>query len=279
MRKVVFLFGAFFILLAHSFGQVPATATEAAFFYWDYSPTQVYGVKRLTMTAQRSHVKIAKINPTTVRVRYFSANGQPGDTTTIRFTAGRINQISYTNRWGHTYEVVKLAAAGPNELMLTSDNSGSNPYLPAKGVRYIYKAGLLAEARYVSFEGRPIADSNGVATYRYTRYIDGNRYGRLKEVSYFDENDKPVVSRAQDCHKIVYEYDPNGDQTSVTYLGTDDEPLTNRFGGYRYRYTYDEADRLLTSMTIGLDDKPPPLLEPLAPHRSDFTRWWPPDRV
>lgn len=239
----------------YSFGQVPITSKPGTFKNWNYSPTAVFGLTRLTNVSQRSYYKIWKADPATVKIEQHDATGKIASTVTVRFVKGLIGQMVSVNRWGDTNLTTKFASAGPGQLSVTETGYGENNLFPAKSARYVYKLNLLTEVRYLSFDGKLTKDSNGVAIIRYKRESVGNRYSLIKEMTFFDENDQPVNSKGWDAHKITYEHDDRGNRISESYFDTDDQPLTNRFGGFRIRSKYNEADQVIRSETYGLSDE------------------------
>ncbi len=256
MKKIFILACLFFSATWTSNAQIPATAKEAFFKDWNYSPTAVFGLVKLTDVSERSYYKIVKTDAQTTKVYSYNVAGLQTGMITFRFINGKITQMARTDRWGDTYEVTKFAIAGPDQFIVTRKSSGKNSFLPCKAARYIYKNGLLAEVRYIDFNNKVVPYSDGVAIIKYKRYTDKNRYSLSNEVSYFDETGKPVISQSADYHKIVYEYDERCNQLSSAYYGPDNEPLLNRFGRFKSKNEYDNNDRQLRNTTYGINDEP-----------------------
>jgi hypothetical protein len=252
--SVLFLLPALLISLI-GYGQIAATSKEEFFKDWGYSPTAVFGLIKLDHPGQKSYYKIFKPNNESVKIQSYNAAGMLTGTTLVRFVNGKLNQKTYTNRWGDTYDITKYTVAGPDEFMINQKSTGENSYLPCKGARFIYRNNLLTEVRYISYDNKVIPNSDGVALKKYKRYTDKNRFSLVKEIAYYDVNGKPVISASEDCHKQIYEYDERGNNTSVAYYGTDNEPLTNRYGGFKSRYRYNENDQMVSSETIGINDE------------------------
>ncbi|HYJ91790.1 MAG TPA: hypothetical protein VEV84_10815 [Pyrinomonadaceae bacterium] len=244
---------AFCIL--HCAAQVPITAKPANFKEWTYSPNSVFGISRLANVEHRPYCKVWKSDVATAKIQQYNAFGTLLNTTTVRFVNGIISQIATTNRWGDTYYTTKFAPAGPEQFKVTSIQSGENALFPAKSARYIFKNKLLTEIQYLSYDGNPIKDENGVATIRYKRFVDPIRYSLIQEMTFYDESEQPVLSHSWDAHKVVYERDERGNRTSEAYFGVDGEPLVNRFGGFKMRGKYNEADELISSTYVGLNDE------------------------
>jgi hypothetical protein len=48
------------------------------------------------------------------------------------------------------------------------------------------------------------------------------------------------MAGSYDCHKLTYERDDRGNDVAAAYFGVNEEPLTNRYGGFNYIYAYDQ---------------------------------------
>jgi hypothetical protein len=247
------------LLLAVKGYTVPAPVIppfeEGIYKDWNYSPGQVFGIIKLTSTANRSYYKITRPDNQSAKIQEYNPSGFVTATIVIRFVNGKLNSMARTDRWGDTYETTRFALSGTDQFIVTRRNTGKNDFSPCKGARYIYRNNLLAEIRYLSYTNKLSSNANGVAIIKYKRYDDKNRYSLVKEQAFYDVDGKPVISRSSDCHKIVYEYDEKGNQVSVAYYGTGNEPLTNRFGGFKSRYRYDESNRMTESAIIGINDE------------------------
>jgi hypothetical protein len=235
--------------------QVPVTAKPANFKDWNYSTNAVFGLDKLTNVENRPYVKIWKADPATTKVQQYNGFGTLTSTTTVRLIKGLVGQITFTDRWGDTYETTKFVPAGLGQFTVTRVRSGENALFPAKSARYVYKNRLLTEVRFLSYDGSPTKDENGVSIIRYKRFIDPIRFSMVQSIEFFDESGQPVVSRAWDAHKVEYERDEKGNRTSEAYFGTDGEPLVNRFGGFKLRNTFNENDLIVSSTYIGLNDE------------------------
>jgi PKD repeat protein len=256
MKKSVTILFLFFAGIAACPAQIPATTKEAFFKDWNYSPTGVFGLIKLNDLTERSYYKIIKTDPQTTKVYAYNPAGVQTSTLTFRFANGKITQMARTDRWGDTYEVTKFTASGADQFTVTRKNSGKNSFFPSKAALYIFKLGLLTEVRYLDFNNKIAPGSDGVAIIKYKRYSDKIRYSLAEQAAYYDETGKPVISQSSDYHKIIYEYDNMGNQVSYAYFGTSNEPLTNRFGGFKRKSEYDPNDHLIRGVSFGLNDEP-----------------------
>lgn len=225
---------------------------------WNYSPTSVVGLIRLDNTANRSFYKITRMNEQSTKVQQYNAAGIVTNTTVVRFFNGSLKLIAETDQWGKTYQTTKFTYLGNGIFNVTETNTGKNSYLPCKSVKYIYKNNLLAEKRYLSYSGKLCNNSDGFAITKYKRYTDKNRFSLIMEQSFYGPDSSPVMAGSYDCHKLVYQRDERGNEVAVAYFGINDEPLTNRYGGFKSKYEYDQNDNYTTSLNIGLDEEPAP---------------------
>ena len=147
MRKMFFITSLFLVATWSAEAQILATAKEAFFKDWNYSPTAVFGLVKLTDVSEKSYYKIVKTDAQTSKVYSYNVAGVQTGMITFRFVNGKITQMARTDRWGDTYEVTKFAIAGPDQFIVTRKSSGKNSFLPCKAARYIYRNGLLAEVR------------------------------------------------------------------------------------------------------------------------------------
>lgn len=239
----------------YGYSQIPATTKEQLFKDWNYSPTGVFGLVKMNDPKNQEYYKIFKPSNESVKIQEFNEAGIQLNTTLIRFINGKLSQITVTNQWGNTYEISKFTPSGLDEFLVTKKNTGENVYLPCKGAKFIYKNNLLTEVRYISYANKLAANSNGVSIIKYKRYTDKDRFSLTKEMAFYDASGKPVISTSNDCHKVTYEYDERGNQTSVAYFGINNEPLADRFGGFKNKYQYDENNKMILSETIGINDE------------------------
>ena len=243
------------LFMSGGYGQIPATAKEQLFKDWNYSSHDVFGLTKLDHPEQKEYYKIFKPNNESVKIQQYNEVGILMNTTLIRFVNGKLNQMTFTGRQGDAYEITKFTVSGTDEFLVTKKNTGENSYLPCKGARFIYRNNLLTEIRYISYSNKVTTNSSGVAIIKYKRYNDKNRFSLLKEMAFYNAEGKPVISTGYDCHKVIYEDDERGNQTSVAYYGTDNEPLTTRYGGFKNRYRYNENDKMISSELIGINDE------------------------
>jgi hypothetical protein len=225
---------------------------------WDYTPHSVFGLIKLDNTTNRTYYKITRPDAQTARVKEINAAGVTVNTTVVRFFNGSLKLVSETDQWGKTYQTTRFTFMGNGVFNVTETNTGKNNNLPCKSVRYIYKNDLLAEKRYLSYAGKLCVNAYGFAVEKYKRLADKDRFSLIAEHSFYDADGNPVVATNYDCHKMVYDRDARGNELSVAYYGTNDEPLTNRFGGFKNRFTYDQYDNYITYEYIGLNDEVAP---------------------
>lgn len=222
---------------------------------WDYTPTSVFGLMKLETTTNRSFYKITRMNAQSTKVQEYNAAGIVINTTVVRFFNGNLKLVTETDQWGQTYQTTKFTLIGNGIFSATETNTGKNSLLPCKSVKYIYKNNLLAEKRYLSYSGKLCNNSSGFAIVKYKRYADKNRFSLIMEQSFYGPDGNPVMAGSYDSHRLVYQRDERGNDITVAYFGINGEPLTNRYGGFKYRYGYDQNDNYITYENIGLNEE------------------------
>ena len=221
---------------------------------WDYGPHGVYGNLPLTKVAERKYYAIEKKDDTTIVVRQFNPSGIPVNTTSITFVNGVLSRVEEANQWGDTSDYRKFTQKGKNEFIVTSQKWGVNSFLPCKYAKYIYNKELLTEIQYYSFADSLADNEDGYAIVRYQRYDDKVRFAEIKETSWFDAQNHPVISKTADYHTLVNEYDEHDNKLSESYLGIDNEPVATHAGKQAARrFVYDEQNRQVKSEYHGLD--------------------------
>lgn len=100
--------------------------------------------------------------------------------------------------------------------------------------------GLIASIAYTSKDGNPTRCSDG-----YHRVVfDYNANGNKTSALYLDVDGKPM--KRGEAHEYR-RYDPNGKLTHVNFFDIYNEPETSRSGVTRLKYTYDVKGRLIES--------------------------------
>ena len=221
---------------------------------WNYGPHGVYGNLPLTKTAERKYYTIEKKDDTTVVVRQFNPSGISINTTTITFVNGLLSRVEEANQWGDTSDYRKFTSQGKNEFIVTNLRWGVNNFLPCKYAKYIYNKELLTEIQYYSFADSLAENEDGCAIVRYQRYDDKIRFAEIKETSWFDAQNHPVISKTAECHTLVNEYDDHDNKLSESYRDINNQPVAIHTGRQAGRqFTYDEQNRLVKSEYHGLD--------------------------
>ena len=237
------------------FASFTARGTGENYKDWDYTPTSVFGLVKLENTSNRSFYKITRIDNQSTRVQEYNPAGIVINTTVVRFFNGNLKLVTETDQWGKTYQTTKFTFLGNGTFNVTETNTGKNSNLPCKLVKYIYRNNLLAEKRYISYSGKLCNNAYGFAITKYKRFTDKNRFSLIMEQSFYGPDGSPVMAASYDCHKFTYRRDERGNDISVAYFGINDEPLTNRYGGFKYKYTYDQDDNNIMLENIGLNEE------------------------
>jgi hypothetical protein len=212
------------------------TVSTGKFRDWEFAPSEIFGIGLLDNTQNRYYYKIAKINDSLVQVERHNPAEVILTKTMLYFSNGAIHAVKEVNQWGEEYSQEYFTNCGEGEYYVTKKVRGENSYLPCKKARFIYKENLLKEIRYFDDSGASCTCGNGAAILRYKKLSDKNRFSKPIETSSYDETDSPAVSTISDCHKVLYEYDENGNKLNEKYFGTDGLPVANRFGMYGLQY-------------------------------------------
>jgi hypothetical protein len=259
------------IVFAYNYCISATHETFGTFKDWDYTPNQVYGQVKLADTKARQYYKISPLPNNAVKVEQFNEAGVRIGTRIVEFEHGLLSKITRQNQWGNTYQVQNFKAINSNQFSITQSNFGKNDLLPCKAKEYVYKNDMLAEVRYIGFDGRLCNCTNGFAIVKYKRYDDEKRFAFLKEESFFDEDDSPTVNKGWDCHKIVYEQDDHENELWSAYYNDQDQPVISRYGVHKVTGKYDADDNELEKQYIGLNGEVVPNVYGVAITRYQYT--------
>src|SRR2546423_5443243 len=227
---------------------------EQLFNDWNFSQKEAFGIGKLTHPSERNYYKIIKIDEGTTRIQKFNAAGVITQTIEASFENGKIKMITETDRWGYMYKITQFTSTIANGFSVTQKTRGINDLAPCKEAEYIYKDNLLIEKKYLSYTNHLINNASGVAIIKYKRYDDPYRFSLLKEQSFFDSDGKPVISKAYDCHKVIYQYDERANEISEEYIGLSGEVVSNRYGISKVKYQFDSNDNLIETAYYGKNE-------------------------
>ena len=250
MKKILLLLilavGTWLIPISASYGgpveKNQTTTGDSVFKDWYYTPTAVFGRIPLSKPKYREYVKIIRQQDGPVSVQRYNAAEILINTTRVTFLNGRLSLITETNQWGATWDSLYFTFLGNDEFIVVRKTRGVNPYYPCRAIRCSYKNNLLREILCLADETKPGTNQEGVSHYVFERYSDPRRFGLTKTETFFGTIDDPVISRAADCHKLVTEYDENGNLISKSVFGLKDEPITDRYGNFKTTLKYDKND-------------------------------------
>ena len=124
----------------------------------------------------------------------------------------------------------------------------------------------VVEERFVAANGRLALSEDGYAVIRKKYDSAGNTI----KVSYFDEQDKPVMVEKLGYSSLAMTYDENNKKTSETYFDADGAAVIK--AGQEYaglRYTYDEAGNVTSESYY--DAQVSPIIGPDGYHRAEYT--------
>jgi antitoxin component YwqK of YwqJK toxin-antitoxin module len=215
---------------------------DSTFKDWYYTPTGVFGRLPLAKTRYRTYVKISRMSKDLVVIEKHNPADILINTTQVRFANGRISLMTETGEWGEPYDSTWFKPDGDNDFIVTERIRGVNPFLPCRSERLTFKNGQVHEVLCLVDSTKPGTNKEGVAHYVIERYDDPARFGLIKTEIYYNEIDMPVISRRRDCHKLVNDYDKNGNLVSLSLYGPDDKSMLNREGFFKAKYGYDGDD-------------------------------------
>src|SRR5882724_11228365 len=143
---------------------------DSTFKDWYYTPTAVFGRTPLLKINGREFVRISRTKDQAVSVYKYNAAGILINTTDVKFYKGKISLITETNQWGENFDSAWFKPSGTNEFFVTQKLRGQNPYLPCKGVQFIYKNNLLQDMICVMDSTKPGYNQEGISHYKFERY-------------------------------------------------------------------------------------------------------------
>ena len=228
-----------------------ANSTFGVFKDWGSTETRVFGMVKLTDTVGREFDRISYIDSCTIKIEEYNPAGAFINSTLIHFSNNHNSAEEFFNQWGLLYRRIVFTPDSNHTYRVTDKRFGVNDILPCKEAKYVYKNDLLSEIQYISFAGKLCNNINGIADVKYLYYEDTDRYGRVKEVSYFDEEGLPTYSKGTDYHRMTYDRDKHGNILSTEYYDEEGHKLKNRVGTFNVKNVYDSTDNKIESIYCG----------------------------
>lgn len=81
-----------------------------------------------------------------------------------------------------------------------------------------------------------------------------NIRGQVLYEAYYNDSDEPLIC-ADGYHKVIYGYDKNGNQTSIAWFGTAQEPIS-QYGVHKQVYTYNDNNQVTERTLYGKKEEP-----------------------
>lgn len=244
VKKIVFTTTVFYLASVISAKSSPfqniQTTSDSTYKTWFYTPSGVFGRKPLSRIKGQEYVKISKISPEEIQVNKYNPAGILINITTLWFFNTKLSLITETDRWGNSYDSIWIKPTSPNKYLIKEKLRGVNPNAPCFALRYEYQNNMLTDIYCMKDSIRTGENQEGVSHYVYERYSDPKRFGLLKSTSFFGVIDDWVNSRKEDCHKVLYSYDEEGNLTSKAKYGINDKPVADRNGYFRTAMKYDK---------------------------------------
>jgi len=220
---------------------------------WGASKTRVIGMVKLADTTGHEFDRISSVDSNTIKIEEYNPAHRLINVTVLHFVNGVIARQEYTDEWGYNSQTITFTPVSENVLLVTQIDRGKNSMLPCMGAKYIYKNDLLVQIQYVDFNGKPCNCQNGFASAKYVLYEDSTRYGRTKEISYYDEDGNPTINKGTDYHKIIYERDNRGNPLSEEYYNADGHKLLLRSGSFKILKVFDAENNQIEETSLGLN--------------------------
>ena len=116
-----------------------------------------------------------------------------------------------------------------------------------------FEDGLLIESKYRSFDGKIGVGPQGFSQIKYVRYDDENRWGLIKELTYYDENGNPT--QYGNYHKIIYDRDERGNVIKISFWDSQNKAVLNDLGVHLVKYAFDNLDNEIEETYHGISDE------------------------
>ena len=225
---------------------------EGDFKDWNYSDTKVYGLLPLEDTRNRDYFKITQVSEGLTKVEEFNECGILKETTILKYQEDKLQSISTTNQSGFNYknQVFTNLNEGLEEI---EKNQGQNTNLPSKSMVNKFEDGLLIESKYRSFDGKIGVGPQGFSQIKYVPYDDENRWGLIKELTYYDENGNPT--QYGNYHKIIYDRDERGNVIKMSFWDSQNKAVLNDLGVHLIKYAFDNLDNEIEETYHGISDE------------------------
>ncbi len=164
--------------------------------------------------------------------------------------------MEVANQWNDTVLYRKYEYVSEGLFKVTEFKNGVNNFLPCKYALETFKNDLLTELSFHSSSGRLKNNQYGYATVQYTRYDDKDRFDEEKEISYYDENGLPVISKENGAHRIKRVYDQTDNRVLSTFWDVLEKPTSEKtFNTFGSLYFYDENNNLISEKFLGSDGR------------------------
>jgi eukaryotic-like serine/threonine-protein kinase len=156
------------------------------------------------------------------------------------------------------YATVRMAYdARGNVIRQTFHGVNGEPVVSKKngyhgGMIEYDKQGNQTVVTYIGLDGKPMLTADGYATLKSTH----NARGKLTLMRFYGVHDERVLSKRDGYHGFTAEYDEQGNQTVVIYIGLDDKPMPTADGYATVRMGYDLRSKLTLMRFYGVQDEP-----------------------
>ena len=199
-----------FLLLFTLWGCNNSPKQEGNFTDWDYSPKGVYGIVEIQNPTGRVHFRIKKASDNLTTIEEVNTLGKVVNTINVVFANGKLSSYTDTDQWGQVIETRVFDQINDEEVIVKISANGVNNCAPCNAYKRKYDGFLGIEIQYTWFDGKPCTNESGISLIKYEKYNDTKKFGLNKSYNFFDEELKPSVSPGWGCHKVLREFDDNG---------------------------------------------------------------------
>ncbi len=219
-----------------------------------------------------------------VRMAFFGRNGEPVENSWgTEYYAwhhqldGSVIEERYSadgelmpHRRGFEFRRIRLTFSPDGHLALMQNIDANGDLLAsasgASQYRYFYDAhGMFLRWEVYDADGNPALGPTGTAGEQYTNGDNG-----FAEIAFFNREG----TRSLHASGAAYwrgSYGPFGNQTELSFFGTDDKPIAGNLGFHKHRFIYDETGlHLMKREYFGLDNEPTIITDGF--HRAVYVR-------
>lgn len=239
--------------------------TEFSFYDGKNNPATTFGYHKCILVYNNRNQQI--------EIRYYGIDGKLTPFDKEKYVS--IQKDEYDERGNR----VKTSFYGKKEQPVTSNEGWSS------STREYDAVGNVIKQSFYDIEGKPtdptVMVSEGFCEYDkrgnmiYVAAGDGKGHliinpntgwcikrseydsrNKLVEGSYYDENDKPLISRLDGYHKVIMSYTKAGNEKEKSYYDTAGKPMNGSDGYHREIHEYNDREQITALLYLGIKNEP-----------------------